>query len=332
MKKAQVEVPETRRFSFKTFFLLLIYACLIMMIAFLFYYIYFNLPGKPESLNVDLKKEPPAEHQAPEGEVKQFFPNMKFNHNDISYWIDSNCNENKVNRVKQAFTILSEKVPALRFIEVASKPDIEVSCSYSSKYLEKEEFFIAGEGGAKAVIPTEQFHIITEGIILLHKNPHNFKECEWPNIELHELIHVFGFNHSEDSNSLMYPFVESCEQELDSYIIERLNELYQMENLPDLYFEEVSASKRGVYLDFNITVKNAGLDTAYNASLSVLDEGMLVKTHELENITYGAGVVIEIENLKLHNRNSKEIQFVIDAFDNIHEIDKSNNIAKWVPN
>ena len=80
-------------------------------------------------------------------------------------------------------------------------------------------------------------------IIYLYANPQNSLNCNWPATELHELMHVFGFNHSMDSNSLMYPYLTSCNQKLDNSIIEELIRLYSIPNLPDLYFENISAIK-----------------------------------------------------------------------------------------
>jgi len=44
-------------------------------------------------------------------------------------------------------------------------------------------------------------------------------------------------------------------------------------------------------------------------------------------LTYGAGIFIEIQNLKLIRRNPREIRFVIDMYNDIPEIDEENNVA-----
>jgi len=291
------------------------------------YFLYLNLPGSPENLKVIIK-QPKSGTGNLSYETKQFYPNMKFNHNSISYNIDIQCDEEKRNRMLEAFNELEERVGIISFYPASNNPDIEVSCSEDSKHLIKEDYFIAGEGGAKEIIQTGRYNVITQGIILLHTNPQRAKECDWPNIELHELLHVFGFAHSSNSNSLMYPYLESCNQKLDEAIIDDLKKLYSEDNLADLYFEQASAVEKGRYLDFNITVKNSGVIDADSVSLTVLDSGNKVDEFDLKDIAFGAGVSFYVENLKLKSRSSKDIELVIDLDDLIEEIDEDNNVAE----
>ncbi len=299
----------------------------LFVLGVLLYVLYLNLPGNPEKLNLGLENLPELENGSFNGAV-QFYPNMKFNHNSISYSLDPLCSAEKVDRLEEAFTELSDKVGLINFYEVSNNSDIEVVCSEYSKQAPEGDYFIAGEGGAREIIQTGRYNVINQGIILLHENPHNFYECEWANIELHELIHVFGFDHINNEDSLMYPLLTSCNQKLDEVIVDKLKELYSKENLADLYFEEVSAIKSGRYLNFNLTVKNSGLVDAKNINLNVLDDGKLVKTFDLDDLKYGAGVKIEIQNLRLIHRNPEEIKFVLDGGDLIKEIDEGNNVAK----
>ena len=251
---------------------------------------------------------------------------MKFNHNSISYNIDPACNNEKRQRMISAFNDLALKMNLINFQEIASNPDIEVSCSKDEKEAVNKDYFIAGEGGAKEIIQTGRYNVITNGVILLYREK-NTEECNWANIELHELIHVFGFGHSNNSNSLMYPYLESCDQKLDDSIIKELRRLYSEENLADLYFENMSAVKKGRYLDFNLTIKNSGDINSEKTIFSVLEDGEVVKDFDLEEITYGAGIVIEIKNLRLISRSPDEIRFIIDRNNLIEEIDKKNNVA-----
>ncbi len=297
---------------------------ILIALAVIIYFVYLNFPFGAENLDLDIENLPELEGI---GESEQFYPNMKFNHNSISYKIDSACSQEKRDRMISAFNELSFKVSAIDFYEVLTTPDIEVLCS---EYIKQTpgDYFIAGEGGAKEIIQTGRYNIITEGIVLLHGNPHEFYKCDWPNIEFHELIHVFGFDHSADKNSLMYPYLNSCDQKLDVSIINTLKDLYSEENLPDLYFKELNVAKKGIYLDFNLTVKNSGAIDAKDVSFDVLDDGQLVKTFDLGDLIFGGGMRIEIQNLKLIHKNPDEISFVIDGNNLIKEIDEKNNIAK----
>ena len=88
----------------------------------------------------------------------------------------------------------------------------------------------------REIVQTGRYNVITNGTVLLYKET-NAQNCDWANVELHELIHVFGFGHSNNSNSLMYPYLENCNQKLDDSIIKELTRLYSEENLADLYFD-----------------------------------------------------------------------------------------------
>ncbi len=313
--------------------IIIMLALFVIFLLILFSLFILDISGNPRKVSTTINELPELTNSS-FGEVLQFYPNMKFNHNNISYIIDNNCDLEKEKNIMDAFDFLSSKVMSIKFYPVLSNEpeesaDIAVSCGADEKYnpSEKKDFFIAGEGGAKEIIPTGRYYVINGGIILLYGDPVRSIKCDWPNTEIHELIHVFGFNHSGDKNSLMYSYLESCEQKLDESIIRELKNLYSKPNLPDLYFENITASKRGRYLDFNITIRNSGVVDADNVSFSVIENGELVETKELKDIKFGAGIVLEIGNLKLLKRDSKEIKIFIDYFNKIEEIDKENNIA-----
>lgn len=308
------------------FFNLILILLIILIIIFGTYYLYLNIPGNPENLNFSASKPLIIIKNQTFAEVSQFYPNMKFNHNSISYSIDSDCSNKKRQRMISAFDDLTSKVKLINFYEVFDNPDIEISCSAEEKESIDKTHFIAGEGGAKEIIQTERYNIITNGMVLLYKEK-NTQDCNWANVELHELIHVFGFGHSENPDSLMYPYLENCDQKLDDSIIKELIRLYSEENLADLYFGNKSAVKKGRYLDFNLTIKNSGSVNSEETNFSVLEDGKLVKIFDLGQIDYGTGVIVEIKNLRLISRTPKEIRFIIDKENLIKEIDEENNVA-----
>ena len=317
--------------------ILLIFVLLLLIIATILTVslLYLNIPGEPIELSATISDIPQLKNSS-FSNVAQFYPNMKFNHNNITYKIDLNCLDDKKTRMINAFELLSSDVHWFSFSQEYGEieADIDISCSQDEKYNPDSsgvghEFFIAGEGGAKEIIQTGRYNVINKGIILLYENLHNSVQCSWPNTEVHELIHVFGYNHSLDENSLMYPYLEFCDQKLDDSIIEELNRIYSEENLPDLYFENISAVKKGRYLDFNLTIKNSGDVDANNVSYSLLDDSEIVETKELKDLKYGAGIIIGVSNLKLIKRDSKEIKIIIDYFNKTSEIDKENNVASF---
>ncbi len=321
------EEPESLMNKFVKMLFLLIFLLSIALLVYALYTIYLNIPKDPVSLDVIINE---GDKNFTYEKTSQFHPNMKFNHNDISYFINYDCDETKTNQAKEAFRIFSEKIEYISFIQVPENADIEVICSPNGKQQSSSEkdYFIAGEGGAKEIVQVGKYNIITNGTILLYKYPDDYPKCETPNIELHELVHVFGFGHSEDKKSLMNPYLVSCDQVLDGYIIDELKRLYSEKNLPDLYFEDISAVKKGRYLDFNLTVKNSGDIDAENVNLTILEDGEVIETRDLKELKFGAGIFMSVENLKLIHLNPKKITFIIDRDNEIDEINEKNNLAE----
>ncbi len=296
---------------------------LILTILFLSYYIYLNIPRNPEKLNIN---NDPSFEPIITSEVKQFYPNMKFNHNKISYIIGKDCNSEKRLKMEKAFQELSSNVPILVFYESESSPEIKISCTKNDEINIDEKHFTAGEGGAKEIIQTGNYNIITEGIILLYENTKaKSKNCDYPNVELHELLHVLGFDHSESKKSIMYLYIESCDQILDQSIINQLKVLYSKENLPDLYFDKINVTKKGIYLDFDLTAKNSGSVKAQKVILTIMDGDIIIEKKDLGNLNFGSGVTLKITNLKLKRLNPDEISFILDKDNEIRESNENNN-------
>lgn len=248
----------------------------------------------------------------------QFYPSMRFPTNGLSYNIDISCEQEKIERIKLALKRLEEETNLLAFFPSdKQKAEIFFSCNETEKEIE-EDYFIAGEGGPAKIINTSLFYIIEQGKVLLfyEKSP-----CGNYNIELHELLHVFGFKHSDNKNSIMYK-TTFCDQVLTLDIIKELKKIYSIPELPDLSFTDTSASKHGRYLDFSATVENQGLVKAENVILELYAEEEKIEEFELETMEYGAGKILSGGNIKI-GRETTQIRFIILAGE---ELDKGNNI------
>ena len=127
----------------------------------------------------------------------QFYSNLRFAETDISYRI-SDCTIKKQNDMEYAFSII-ENVTSLNFYSVDSDGDLFVTCDEKVKPSEGG-LFIAGEGGPTTIISAGNFNVILDGKILLIKN----SDCAKPNVAIHELLHVLVFEHSENSENIMY--------------------------------------------------------------------------------------------------------------------------------
>lgn len=311
------------------FFILLLLFVLLAISAYAGFILYEKLYGEPENLSVVIPPNLNNSYQY-SGEVRQFNKNMKFNHNTITVRF-FDCSYEEESRMEKAFEIIKNETKVIDFQKTKEIPDIEILCSEASKQtdVQDSDYFIAGEGGAKEIIQTEKYNVILSGSVLLYNSPQGGLKCANPNIELHELIHVFGFDHSSNEKSLMYPYLTSCNQGLDLSIIDELKRLYSQENLPDLYFEEFSQPmKKSRYLNLNFTIKNSGTIDAKNATFSIIENNQLLETHTLGDIKFGAGILMKMENIRLKSSDPKTISIVIDYNNKIKELDKSNNIAE----
>jgi len=244
----------------------------------------------------------------------QFYPNMRFPEPRISYRIDD-CTLQKQDDMKSAFDIV-EGLTILDFYPVSSDEEISISCSSNNRI--EEGMFIAGEGGPTKIIQGDEFNIIFEGTILLIKD----STCSTPNIALHELFHVLGFNHSENSNNLMY-YVSKCRQEISDDMIGLINELYSIPSYADLFFEDVSARMNGRYLSTNFTIINYGLKDATSSKAKIYADGKEIRSIDINPIEIGSGRSISLSNLFITQLNVDELEFQIET--NFPELDKDNN-------
>ena len=244
----------------------------------------------------------------------QFYPNMKFNHLALSYEIGSECDADKKADILSAFSVISSKTP-LSFYE-GGVADIGINCG--EQYL-KDDFLVAGEGGPEKFIDTGKYNVILKGkIVLLYDYGCGEK------VALHELLHVFGFDHSSNKNSIMYN-ISNCKQVLTDDIVDELNRLYSERALADLGFVNASAVKHGRYLDVSFGVRNQGLVNAEEVVVDLFYKEGKIEEFELGLIEFGAGKIITATNILLPSRDINEINAYIDKEGKISEIDKLNN-------
>lgn len=287
---------------------------LIGIVLYLGYFVMINFYSTPLSFRVSYNE---TELKTINSSVEQFYPNMRFKSSKISYSLGEECDEEKRENMVLAFDYLSNRTGVLKFNQ-QSTGDIEVRCG---EEYEKEGLFVAGEGGPVLIINGSLFNVILDGqILLLYSEPPCRKEDY--NVNLHELLHVFGFGHSSNPKSILYN-ISSCNQGLGDDIVEKLIQIYSIESLPDLYFSEINAVKKGNYLNFNFTVRNQGLETAENVSIELFTESGMEDSSNFESIEVGAGRVRYVENLRVPLK-TKNIKLVIM---NGRELDDTNNVA-----
>ncbi len=227
---------------------------LIMILLVIFYFIPFNVinfEAKSGNYNFSIIQ---GENQM------QFYPNMRFPDSDLSYKI-SDCPLQKIDDMEFAFDIM-ENLTSLRFNQVSNNEEISITCEEKIKI--NNRLFIAGEGGPTNITKAGDFYVIFNGEILLIRE----SECPKPNVALHELFHVLGFEHSINQENIMYN-ITNCDQTIGDDMTQLINKLYSVQNYPDLTFENVSAVMSGRFIDVNMTVFNIGLNDAEKSKIII---------------------------------------------------------------
>jgi len=278
----------------------LIFLILFMVLGFSLYLLWLNWPTE----TISYKPVITGSLQPRQVSVtSQFYPNMRYRDRRISYSIGPECNEKKKNDALMAMALLSEKT-SLKFYEASDKAELKILCSDLAPEPEQQDYFVAGEGGPTDIINTSLYYVILSGKISLFRS----EKCTEPRIALHEMLHALGFDHNQNSLSIMYP-VTSCNQEIDNFLIRDINRLYETESIPDLSIAEISANKSGRYLNFYIGVINRGLMEADNVVLSIYADNSKVKEFDLSDIGIGIKKSLNVQNLRMP-ADVKNIRFV----------------------
>lgn len=246
--------------------------------------------------------------------VPQFYKNMRFPDSKISYKI-LDCPLQKKDEAIRAFNEIS-KDTILNFYSINNNEQITVVCDSGTKI--EEGLFIAGEGGPTNITRSGDFNVITKGRILLFKE----SKCPKPNIAIHEVFHVLGFDHVNNPKDIMYP-VSDCDQEISESTINTINTIYSVPGYPDLAFEDAKAIMHGRYLNIDLSVRNNGLSKATSSKIKVYADEELIKEIDIDALEIGNGRIISVTNMFVAKISINSISFVIDYKGN--ELKKENN-------
>lgn len=248
----------------------------------------------------------------------QFYKNMRFPTTNVSYRIEDNCSLEKKNEMTDAFNYL-QNLTILKFYNVDSGEDVTVSCDNEVIPSDSGKgFFVAGEGGPTKVIPGDNFYTILQGKILLLKS----SKCERPNIEIHELLHVLGFDHSKNPDNIMYP-ISDCSQTIGNEIPSKINNLYSFPSYPDLKLGNVSATIEGRYLNINLTIENIGLSNSTGEKILIYGDNDLLKEKDFEALGIGERLSIQFTNIFVSKIKIEELNVSVET--NGSELSLKNN-------
>lgn len=266
-----------------------------------FYYL--NLKAEEKQLIIQTNE---AESANIKSKLSMFMSDMRFDTSNISYtFID--CKEEVKERMKKAFEIITNETGIIHFYE-NSEPKISIYCS-DQVGEQRNNTFVAGEGGPNKVILSDLYPLIIDGKIYLNKQQERDK-CDYPVVEIHELLHVFGFDHISNKLKVLYPYV-SCSQRITQDITSELIRIYTEEAKADLTLKNLSAKTHGTYLDFEITIQNRGLIGTNNVSLTILGNEKLIEQVPIENLEPGISQTIKAKNLFTKSLDIKQITFKV---------------------
>jgi|GEM_PF-791622 predicted Zn-dependent protease len=234
----------------------------------------------------------------------------------IKVFIDTSCSKSKVESIKEAMRIWEEVTNYLIKFEVVEK-DYQVMIKCSNFLEESEGYSTIGE--AKPIlIYTGYFHLIENASIVFLKRRIS---CVRPIVELHELGHVLGLDHVNDSKNVMYPY-EKCDQIIPNYTITTLKELYSIPSLPDLYISNLSLKVSGETGEIEIEIGNKGLIESNETEIAI-QLNKKVETYKLKPILPGNFLILRVENLRLENL--REIKMILDPENLVKELNEENN-------
>ena len=193
----------------------------LLVITFVYYHI---IAGKNNTANdynshVNSTDIVPSENAEMKEDGKlhwDHMPTYAFNH-ELNY-TQRECFSYEVERVRKAFIILQNSTEnKVIFKEVSDAgADILITC-YNAKG--DETHLTSGEGGYS-----------NRGDTILHGtlNLYTTRNCgTWPDVEIHEILHIFGYDHKNDVSSIMNPIQAKCDLgKIDDDIIKDLIQTY----------------------------------------------------------------------------------------------------------
>ncbi|PIN78011.1 hypothetical protein COV15_00730 [Candidatus Woesearchaeota archaeon CG10_big_fil_rev_8_21_14_0_10_34_12] len=246
--------------------------------------------------------------------TEMFYRNMRFNSSKISFHISNDCSDYRRERMIDAMSML-ENHTLLTFKESSDENmQVHIFCSREAKNVTAKEY-IVGEGGPTKIIDTGLFNLILEGELSLFQTS---IDCISPNVEMHELLHVLGFAHVNNTESIMYP-ISSCNQKITQDIIDSINSLYSYLPEPDLYLANLNLTKKVGYIDFQIEIGNQGLISSPNVML-IVENNEKQEEFEIPALEVGEGRILDVKNLKI----SGNLVFYVDY----NDLNKDNNVLR----
>lgn len=184
-----------------------------------------------------------AEKEKIESKIEDYFSNaigLHWRHMPLTYSFDNeeDCGNYQAKRIELAFeTMEKETEGVIRFRKLEKNErnkdiennkenettDIVIYCN-KIVFLSEPGFYVAGE--AQHFV---EENFITYGELYFYntgKYSYSGGCPSYPNTELHEILHIFGFEHVEERNHIMNPNPTYCPTKLNKDIVEKLTRVY----------------------------------------------------------------------------------------------------------
>ncbi len=157
----------------------------------------------------------------------------RWNHHNLTYSIKNqdSCFYYDLYYIKAAFKEIQEKANhEITFKEVNGSADIQIFCSNESLNIINCRGYACGQTKVNIMgIWIVSAEINLPKIEPLGRKIQIYCGDDYPRAEIHEILHALGFNHVNNTGSVMYPDVSKCSDripEIDQEIINKIKEIY----------------------------------------------------------------------------------------------------------
>lgn len=176
-----------------------------------------SLCGCPERGRPDWTNYPPAWNISSPVSMS----NPRWYTNRLTFSMEGNCSATQRDKMLESMSYLVKNTrTSLNFAEVTDGcPDIIIRCAGPSVVIDLEE----GIGEANVTYVHEGYYsVITKAELQF---PADDNLCSRPVVQLHELLHAFGFKHSSEPTDIMY-IRFGCLQDIRSGMKSDLAQIY----------------------------------------------------------------------------------------------------------
>ncbi len=205
--------------------ILIILSWTVIFAALIFY-----LANQPSNNTFENSSGTPASIQKTQNNDQ--FPNaagLHWTHMPLTYRI-YNCTEYQSNRIVRGFLrIENETNYTVKFkaIQNDSNPDIGVYCRKDYKQSVEPGYLTSGDSAYS--VSSANSNLIMKAEINFYgitSSTYSSGCTIYPDIEIHEILHGFGYGHNDSTKSIMYPSHVMCGFKIDDNIISELKKNY----------------------------------------------------------------------------------------------------------